>query len=707
MPTRPRLLSLGDRVHYDGREHTVAALHGTSVRLVDDAQAASVVLLGHLLASEGFAVLSTGPARPPLPEEGVLDGLPEEVAERALWWQRHLTELMTGRPDATPGTTVRREYDPEVHSVRQRELAKLAELREAGEEVSLSTLQRLRTRFEREGVAGLVDRRLVKPSTGTSRADPRVVAAIEQVVNSRTDEATVSAQVLRRKVERLLTAEHGAGAVAMPSRAAFYRLLEAISTGRHLLGSARTRRSLSKQPKRMFGQLTAARPGEVMEIDSTPLDVMVIHDDGEGDRCELTGLVDVATRTLAAVVLRPSTKAVDAALLLARAMTPEPMRPGWSDALRMSRSVLPYASLLPLDERLAQSAAKPVIVPETVVSDHGKAYISDNFRNACRHLGISFQPAHPDTPTDKPHVERTLGSVATMFAQYVAGYTGRSAEMRGKDPAAQAAWSIHELQELLQEWVVVIWQTRPHDGLRDPLMPDRPLTPNERYAALVSAAGYVPIALSPEEYIQLMPREWRVIGAGGVRINNRTYDARELSPYRRQPSGAGPDGKRWEVHYDPYDISCVWVRNHRGQGWITATWRHLRTSPVPMGELVFDRAHQVLTERERRRPHEEEVAQAAVKLLDRAAEGPEGGAERPAGQSQGRHRAVNRRDRKVAARTRATSTATWPRPELPAANQAPQPEPDPDPEAAEENEEVAKVVPLGIFDAREEAKRWW
>ncbi len=33
MPARPRLLSLGDRVRYDGREHTIAALHGTSVRL--------------------------------------------------------------------------------------------------------------------------------------------------------------------------------------------------------------------------------------------------------------------------------------------------------------------------------------------------------------------------------------------------------------------------------------------------------------------------------------------------------------------------------------------------------------------------------------------------------------------------------------------------------------------------------------------------
>ncbi|GGV75424.1 hypothetical protein [Streptomyces massasporeus] len=76
MPARPRLLSLGDRVRYEGREHSVVALHGTAVRLVDDAQAASVVLLGHLLASEGFAVLGTGPSRPPLPEEGVLNGLP-------------------------------------------------------------------------------------------------------------------------------------------------------------------------------------------------------------------------------------------------------------------------------------------------------------------------------------------------------------------------------------------------------------------------------------------------------------------------------------------------------------------------------------------------------------------------------------------------------------------------------------------------------
>jgi putative transposase len=69
-------------------------------------------------------------------------------------------------------------------------------------------------------------------------------------------------------------------------------------------------------------------------------------------------------------VLRPSTKSVDAALLLARALTPEPMRPGWADALKMSRSVLPHRRLAGIDERLENAAARPVIVPETIVCDY-------------------------------------------------------------------------------------------------------------------------------------------------------------------------------------------------------------------------------------------------------------------------------------------------------------------------------------------------
>ncbi|WP_078942740.1 Mu transposase C-terminal domain-containing protein [Streptomyces viridochromogenes] len=694
MPSRPRLLRAGDLVRFDGRLHRVAALAGTAVRLVDEGQSASVVMLAHLLSSDGFEVVTPASVRTVVPPAGALEGLPAKAVERAEWWQRHLVEMLTGRPLDDPHGPVKPEYDPAVWSLRQRELAKAGELAATGTAVSLTVLQDMRARFEREGVLGLVDPRLRSVSDGTGRTDRRVVEALRKVVDEQTDRSTVSAQVLRRRMERLLEAEHGPGVVQLPSRATFYRLLKPVTSGRHTLGSARTRRSLAKQPDGMFGQLTAARPGEVMEIDSTPLDVLVVHHDGTVDTVELTGIVDIATRTLAAAVLRPSTKAVDAALLLARAMTPEPMRPGWSDALRMSRSVLPHASLTALDERLAQAAAVPVITPETIVCDRGKAYISDTFRSACQSLGISFQPAHPDTPTDKPHVERTLESVATMFVQHLPGHKGRSTEHRGAHPATEAIWTIHQLQELLQEWIVH-WQNRPHDGLRDPLMPGKALSPNEKYAALVAAAGHVPVALSPEEYIELLPRCRRAINSYGIRLGHRTYDSIELDPFRRQPSGIGPSRRSWEIHYDPYDISRIWVRDHGGSGWITAVWRHLRTAPTPMGELAWDHARRVLARRGTDPATEDEIAQAAVALLDRAADGPEDKPQKPPGTSR-----RSRRDRKVAARTRATAEPSWPRPDEPAEEPAAEP-------VESDEDELADVIPLEIFDARKEAQKWW
>jgi hypothetical protein len=217
----------------------------------------------------------------------------------------------------------------------------------------------------------------------------------------------------------------------------------------------------------------------------------------------------------------------------------------------MARSVLPHQRLLELDQRLAHAAARPVIVPETIVCDHGKAFISGNFRSSCRTLGITVQPAHPRTPTDKPHIERTLESVASLFAQFVSGYLGRSPEFRGRGAGSEPLWPLMELQDLLDEWLVAAWQNRPHDGLRDPAAPGRALTPNEKYAALVGAAGYVPVALSAGDYIELLPATWRAINAYGVKISHRVYDGEELNPFRGQRSGLTARQDLWEIHRDP------------------------------------------------------------------------------------------------------------------------------------------------------------
>lgn len=689
--SRPRSLRVGDEIEVGGAVLMVTGLSGSGARLADVTGAESSIALAELLSAPGFRLVTGAPAS--LPPQGLLDALPAEAAEQARWWERHIIEVVTGvPPEAASGARPRLEYDPESRTLRQREMAKVGELAAGGHQVPLSTFQRLRLSYQRRGVWGLVDHRVARrPGV---RTDERVLEAIALAVREETARSTGTVDRLRRRVEQILATEHGIDpASVMPARATFYRLAGQAAESGHTFGSARTRRSLAKRPDGPFGTVTSGRPGEWTQVDSTPLDVRVVLDNGMTDRVELTWIIDIATRTIPAAVLRPATKAVDAALLLARSMTPEPMRPGWPDALRMSRSVLPHRRLTEIDQRLEHAAARPVIVPETIVCDHGMVYMSRAFRNACRAMGISLQPAHEGSPWEKGTVETSFSAVGTLFAQYVAGYVGSSVERRGENAGAGAAWSMAELQELLDEWLVATWQNRPHDGLRHPLMPGRALTPNEMYAALVETAGYVPVPLGAGDYIELLPAAWRAVNAYGVKIGHRTYDCKALNPYRRQHSGVEARNGRWEVHYDPYDVTRVWVRDHHGGGWILAPWTHLRAGPAPFGEQAWDHARQVLARRGQDQAAEAEIAQAAAALMDKAEQGPGRGKE-------------DRRDRKAGGRARAVSAAGS---SLPDPGLAPDGEPPPPWDGDDDGDDgrLAEVIPLGVFDAHEEAKKWW
>ena len=200
-----------------------------------------------------------------------------------------------------------------------------------------------------------------------------------------------------------------------------------------------------------------------------------------------------------------------------------------------------------------------------------------------------------------------------------------------------------ELQDLLDEWIVACWQNREHDGLRDPLVPGRALTPNQKYAALVEVAGYVPVPLPETDYIELLAVTWRAINSYGIKIRHRTYDCKALNPYRRQPSGIKAQHDLWEVHYDPYDVSRICVRNHHDGGRITVPWTHLRAAPVPFGEMAWEHARKIISRETAGHPAEEEIAQAVDALLDKAGQGPAGSGK------------PSKATRRVAGRTRATT----------------------------------------------------
>lgn len=667
------VLRVGDWVSYDDSDHQVVALTGTAVRLRSSHAVESVVLASHLMAAPGFAVLGTEPL-PGLEPFGLLDSLPAPVLAAAKEWEHHVVEVTTGLPPGTaPGTVSRAGYDPALHSLAERDAAKAAELG-----VSVRTLQGRRARYSAQGLWGLVDQRAVRIHEATGRADARLVTAVRDAIDAETHISTGTRSRLMRRVVKALEAAYGPGVVPIPSTTTFYKLVDVLSTGRHTFGSAVTRRQTANRPNGPFTPTFAARPGEQVQIDSTPLDVMVVLDSGITARADLTIAVDVASRTICAAVLRPvGTKTVDASLLLARMLVPEPMRPGWSQALRMAASRLPHARLTDADTRMENAAARPVIVPDTIVIDGGKVFLSDTFIRACERLGISVQRCRPRTPTDKGIVESTFSALNTLFCQHLASYTGANVSRRGDRLEEQAVWTIPELQDLLDEWLIPGWQLRPHDSLRDPYLPRRAMSPNDKYASLVAACGYLPLVLRGEDYLELLPASWRAVNDYGIRIDYRTYDSADLAPWRRQHSGNTAKRGLWEVHHDPYDLSQVFVRT--SGGWVTVPWIHQPMVSAPFADFTWQHARRLAAQAGLDDTHEAAVARVLDDLLTRAEHGPD------------------KRTARVVGRTRDGAATHRP------------PSDNPGPDAAEPAalpEPPAPVVPFGVFDAHAEAERW-
>lgn len=610
-----RVLRPGHRIALGPDVYTVIQLNGTAVTLQDRNGALSAVILGYLLTAPGFQTLDAASPRR-VPQDGRLAALTTAEQERVRWLEGHLIELETGRhPEHPPRDT----YDPALHDIEARERAKLAEFEAAGRPMTRRHLQRLRRAYREEGLIGLADRRKLREVTPGSDTDPRVIEVIEAMLAEPRGRSTVARSVMFAELERRLEEEHGPDVVHVPGRRTLYRLMVHMDRGRRNFVSEASRRISVNRPDRPFVPVTVLRPGEDVPIDTNKLDIMCRYADGVIRRAELTMAVDAATRTILAGIIAPTTKAVDAAAVLARTLVPEPMRPGWSEFLHQAQSVIPHERLLTIDERFANAAAKPVIIPETINCDRGRVYLSETFLRACTSLGISVQPARPYTGSDKSLVERTFASINTLFCQHVAGYAGRDTTRRGPDVDAEAVWTVAQLQELFDEWVIACWQNRPHEGLSHTWGEGRDLSPNEMFAACVGISGYVPLPLTGDDYIELLPAVFRTVNDYGLTIDNRTYDCRALNPYRRLDSGLpGGNRKRWEVHYDPYDITVIWLRDHRSDEWITVPWVYRSLTGQPFGLALWEHARRMTTERSGPRPAEADVARSLADLLNRA-----------------------------------------------------------------------------------------
>ncbi|RBL83197.1 integrase, partial [Streptomyces cavourensis] len=183
------------------------------------------------------------------------------------------TGLLPGQAeDATP----RPGYAPDEFTLIERYKTKAAELNAVLDfDVSWHTVQRKRLQYEKSGVWGLVDKRRTRMPSLYGRCDSRVVDVLWQLVREREGKVPITGSALFTLVRRTVRREYGP-VLRVPPDTTLYKLLDRLGIKVTDLRSASRRKlGTGNTPGPPFGTTTAVAPGELVQIDSTDLDVKV------------------------------------------------------------------------------------------------------------------------------------------------------------------------------------------------------------------------------------------------------------------------------------------------------------------------------------------------------------------------------------------------------------------------------------------------
>lgn len=284
------------------------------------------------------------------------------------------------------------------------------------------------------------------------------------------------------------------------------------------------------------GHFLVAKPLEVVQIDHTLADVMLVSDDEFRQvigRPWLTVAIDIATRIVLGFSVSldpPSTLSV---------------------ALCMTSVMLPKQEWL---ASLGITAQWPHGKPQRIHMDNAKEFRGIALRRGCEEHGISstFRPvgrAHYGG-----HVERLVGT--TMgYCHVLPGTTKSNVVNKGSyDSEARAVMTLGEFQAWLAMQIATGYHMRPHRGLLGipPLLAWRKSMGGDTdQVAPLSTANHL------ETLVTFLPAEHRVVRRTGVEVNANHYWAQELAEFIN-------DGEQHLVHYDPRDVTRIYVRGSNG-----------------------------------------------------------------------------------------------------------------------------------------------
>jgi putative transposase len=334
------------------------------------------------------------------------------------------------------------------------------------------------------------------------------------------------------------------------------------------------------------GQLYVDGALELMEIDHTPADVIIVSDDRLTVRGRpwVTLAIDVGTRCVAGMYVgMEAPSSVSVALCIEHAVLPKP-------------------------ENHDQPGLWPMYgKPKRILVDNGKDFHAYALKRGCEqhHIELSWRPVR--TPHYGAHIERLIGTLMKI-AHLLPGTTFSNVKERGDyDSEGKARLTLDEFRAWLAQKICRYYHVRRHSSLGA-----APLVSWER--AWVDEAGKptTPALLArPTEFrLDFLPYQIRKVKRTGITLDATRYWHDDLNPVLRQDV---------MVRFDPRDPSKVWVRRDDGMV-VTAAAVAGRGAGQPSTRLAVDEATRERLDAELDAGFEatDDIESTAIKATERA-----------------------------------------------------------------------------------------
>ena len=523
------------------------------------------------------------------------DAQRQEAEDRAAHVREVTTGYRSGFAEVALVNEPRPEYDPSAPRAKRWH----AKAQELG--VSVRTVGRWVADYEKLGTLGLVDNRRAAAGNPFARVDSRWVRVMEVLLDERTDEARISAKALFAIVKERLAAEFGAETVKIPSQATQYRLVRELDRGRGIVrGATKTKRSYASRPAAPFRRIFATRPGEYVLMDSTRLDVYAIDPlTGRWMNTDLTIIMDLYSRAILGLRLTVvAAKSIDVSSVFYEAIVPKEIPANWGSDSTWPYHGVPSHLMINVDHVGVPSVISLLgqpkgLIPDTLVIDHGKPYVSEHMMSVCARLGVSVQPARKATGTDKPQVERFFRTLRSQLLERLPGFKGEDITARGKDPESEAVYTTAEIEAIIREWVATIYHHRPTKGLRAAGLPGVDLTPAQRFEQGLGIAGELQIPVDRNLALEVLPTFTRRFNHYGVEFNKLIYTGEIVAKYHRRSRHLSAGGTSWAFSYNPDDVTVIYFQDPDDGVWHTLEWIRRQELKLPFSEDALNLAKQI------------------------------------------------------------------------------------------------------------------